>query len=107
MRVKSIFFLSVTLFITSLVVINSKNIQRQNNINHYQNHSEENTVRLVVNEKGTTSCEVESCGFTQFKTSCAITCNGAQTAKCSCNCIKTTTFGTCLELRESCKCEKD
>lgn len=105
MRFKFILFLSVTLFITSLVGINSKNILKQNNINHYQNHLEESIFRLTVNEKGATSCEVESCGFTKYKTGCRISCAGTQTAKCDCNCIKTTTFGTCLELQESCKCE--
>jgi hypothetical protein len=107
MTPKFIFFIAGILFISSLSGINLKNRVGQGSITHYQYNSEGSILRLTVSEKEASSCEVDACGFTQSKTSCSITCTKPQIAKCDCNCIKTTTFGTCLELRESCKCEKD
>jgi hypothetical protein len=104
MKAEGLFFLIGLLFILCIGGINSKNTS-ETNINHYQLNSNGETVKLTVAEKGATSCEVVGCGFMRNKTSCNISCNGSQSAICGCNCVKITTFGTCLELRESCKCE--
>lgn len=105
MKIRIAIILTGMLLIPTLLETNSAIFSEQNNINHINyKYESENFSVLQTNKEGS-SCNVDGCGFSRNKTGCSITCSETQTAKCSCNCIKTTTFGTCLELKESCKCE--